>query len=166
MRPSPNWLLFALSAVGMALSGYLAWTALSGGSVKGCDVGGGCDVVLSSQWATTLGMPTAFWGFLTYTTLAAIAFVRRVDRHWQYAWMLSLFGLLFSAYLTTISLTVLGATCPYCLTSLALMTAIFVVVTTQRPETIKGFRWGTWAGNTAIPALVAGMPSWLGFAAP
>src|SRR5215207_6305337 len=134
LRPSPNWPLFALSALGMALSGYLAWTAMNGDSVKGCDVGGGCDLVLSSQWATTLGMPTAFWGFLTYTALAAIAYVQRVDRHWQYAWTVSLFGVLFSAYLTTISLTVLGATCPYCLTSLVLMTAIFALVTTQRPE--------------------------------
>ena len=61
----------------MILTGYLSWTAMSHESVKGCSVGSACEVVLSSPWSTLLGMPTAFWGFLAYTTLAAIAFVQR-----------------------------------------------------------------------------------------
>jgi uncharacterized membrane protein/glutaredoxin len=154
LRSSPNWPLWALSGLGMILSGYLSWTALNGESVKGCSVGSACDIVLSSQWANTLGMPTAFWGFLTYTALAAIAFMKRVDRHWQLAWVVSLFGLLFSAYLTTISMTVLHAACPYCLTSLGLMTAIFALVTWQRPSTTANFSWGPWLTRTAPVALL------------
>ena len=138
----------------MALSGYLSLTAFNGESVKGCYVGSACDIVLSSQWARTLGLPTAFWGFLTYTALAAIAFVKRQDRHWQLAWTVSLFGLLFSAYLTTISMTVLHAACPYCLTSLGLMTAIFALVTWQRPASMTRFSWGPWLTRTAPVAAV------------
>jgi len=133
----------------MLLAGYMAWTAFGGESVKGCGIGSGCDIVLSSAWATFLGMPTAFWGFLTYTALAGTAFVKRVDRHWQYAWVLSLFGLLYSAYLTTVALTVLHAACPYCLTSLALMLATFTLVAWQRPATLTGFSWPSWLGKTA-----------------
>jgi len=154
LRSSPNWPLWILSILGMILSGYLSLTAFNNESVKGCAVGSGCDIVLSSQWAKTLGMPTAFWGFLTYTALAAIAFVKRMDRHWQLSWAVSLFGLLFSLYLTTISMTVLHAACPYCLTSLALMTAIFALVTWQRPSTIAGFSWGQWLTRTAPVAAV------------
>ena len=154
MRSSANWPLWVLSILGMALSGYLSLTAFNGESVKGCAVGSACDIVLSSQWARTLGMPTAFWGFLTYTALAAIAFVKRQDRHWQLAWTVSLFGLLFSAYLTTISMTVLHAACPYCLTSLGLMTAIFALVTWQRPSSMTRFSWGPWLTRTA-PVAVA-----------
>jgi glutaredoxin len=110
--------------------------------------------VLSSQWATTLGMPTAFWGFLTYVALAAIAFIKRVDRHWQLAWVVSFFGVLYSAYLTIVSMTVLKAACPYCLTSLALMTAIFALVTWQRPEGLRGFSWGRLLTRTAPVAVV------------
>jgi uncharacterized membrane protein len=89
-----------------------------------------------------LGLPTAFRGFLTYVTLDAIAlFVRRVDRHWQYAWIVSFFGVCYSAYLTIVSLTILKATCPYCLTSLALMTTTFIVTTAQRPIVMIGFSW-------------------------
>ena len=133
----------------MILAGYLSWTALSGESVKGCGIGSACDVVLSSQWATLLGMPTAFWGFWAYAFLAATAFVKRVDRHWQYAWVLSFFGVLYSAYLTAVSVTILKSACPYCLTSLGLMTAIFALVTWQRPDVLANFSWGQWITRTA-----------------
>ena len=154
LRTSPNWALLGLSGIGMILAGYLAWTALSGESVQGCSVGSACDVVLSSNWATLLGLPTALWGFFAYTILAGIAFVSRVDRHWQYAWAVSLFGVLYSAYLTIVSLTILRAACPYCLTSLGLMTAIFGLVTWQRPDSLPGFSWGKWLSRT-VPVAAA-----------
>ncbi len=156
-RPSPNWPLLALSLVGVALAGYLSWTAVTSTAVQGCAEGGGCDAVLSSRWATLLGVPTAVWGLLTYLALAGTAFIRRAETQWRWAWTMAFFGALYSIYLTTISLTMLGATCPYCLTNLALMTSILVVVTLQRPFTIKGFswqRWFTWRG--AVSAAMIG----------
>ena len=152
LRENPNWPLFVLSVIGAGLSGYLAWKGLSGESVKGCGVGSACDIVLSSPWATLLGLPTALWGFGTYVLLASIAFVRRVDRHWQYAWLTAFCGFLFSAYLTTVSITILHAACPYCLTSLALMTATFVLVTVQRPLT--DFSWPGWLMRAAPAPIV------------
>ena len=148
-RQTPNWPLLALSLVGVALAGYLSWTALTATAVQGCAEGGGCDAVLSSRWATLLGVPTAVWGLLTYLALAGTAFIRRAETQWRMAWTIAFFGALYSVYLTTISLTILGATCPYCLTSLALMTSTLVVVTLQRPFTMRGFswqRWLTWRG--------------------
>ena len=76
VRQTPNYPLLALSVVGMLLSAYLTWAKFTGGAVQGCAVGGGCDVVLTSRWATLLGLPTSLWGFLGYASLAAIAFVR------------------------------------------------------------------------------------------
>ena len=103
LRPGPNWPLLAVSSLGIALTGYLSWTAFSGGAVQGCSAGGGCDIVLTSRWATLLGLPTALWGLLAYTGLAAIAFVRRADRHWSYAWTAAFFGVCYSVYLTVVS---------------------------------------------------------------
>src|SRR5262247_1760562 len=133
LRSSPNWALFALSVVGMGLTGYLTYTHWIGASVRGCSEGSGCDVVLTSRWATLFGLPTAFWGLLAYGGLAGMAFIKRADKHWRYAWTAALLGTAFSVYLTTVSLTVLDATCPYCLTSLALMTGILALTTYQRP---------------------------------
>jgi uncharacterized membrane protein len=148
LRTAPNWPLFGLAVLGMILSGYLSWKGLGHESVGFCAAGSGCDIVLSSQWSTLLGFPTALWGFIAYASLAAIAFVKRVDRHWQYAWLVSFFGFLFSAYLTTVSITILHAACPYCLTSLVLMTATFAYVTVQRPD-LQGFSWGGWLTRSA-----------------
>ena len=155
LRSAPNWPLLAISSVGIALTGYLSWAAFSGGAPQGCSAGGGCDVVLNSPWATLLGLPTAFWGLLAYLGLAAIAFVRRADTHWSYAWTAALFGVCYSVYLTIVSLTILESACPYCLTSLGLMTATLVLVVLQRPSEMARRSWVSLvAGRGAFAALV------------
>ena len=151
---APNWPLFALALIGMALSGYLSFTAWQGKQVAFCTEGAGCDVVLNSRWSTLFGMPTSFWGFLTYALLAAVAWNKNAADRWRWAWTISLFGLLFSLYLTSVSLFELKATCPYCLTSLGLMTAIFIVTTLQRPVNLPKFSWGPWVAKTGGAALV------------
>jgi uncharacterized membrane protein len=154
LRDGPNWPLFVLSVLGMALSGYLTFSAWVDKPVAFCAEGAGCDVVLSSRWSTLFGMPTSFWGFLTYALLAAVAWNRHADNQWRWAWTISLFGLLFSSYLTSISLFQLNATCPYCLISLGLMTVIFVMTTFQRPENLPKFSWGPWLVKTVGAAVV------------
>jgi uncharacterized membrane protein len=137
----PNWLLLALSALGIILTAYLSWTALTGSAVQGCSAGGGCDAVLTSKWATLLGLPTSLWGLAGYIALAAIAFVRRADTQWSYAWTVAFFGVCYSVYLTVVSLTILGGACPYCLTSLALMSSILGLVVWQRPPQLARRSW-------------------------
>ncbi len=53
-----------------------------------------------------------------------------------------------SLYLAAISLFVIGATCPYCMASLALIAAIFGVVLGQKPPERPGFRWPSWLAQT------------------
>jgi uncharacterized membrane protein/glutaredoxin len=144
-----------VSSLGIALTGYLSWTAFSGGAVQGCSAGGGCDIVLTSRWATLLGLPTALWGLLAYTGLAAIAFVPRADKHWSYAWTAAFFGVCYSVYLTVVSLTILESACPYCLTSLGLMTATLALVVLQRPPEMAHRSWvGLVAPRGVLAALV------------
>ena len=155
LRSGPNWPLLALSGVGIALTTYLSWTALSGTAVQGCAAGGGCDAVLSSPWATLLGVPTAVWGLVAYVALAAAAFVRRADRHWSYAFTIAFFGVCYSVYLTFVSLTILGGACPYCLTSLALMAAALALMVWQRPLHTRHPSWvRVIAPRAALAALV------------
>lgn len=155
MRPSPNWPLLILSVIGIGLASYLSWTEWTGSTAKGCAVGSSCDIVLFSRWGTLLGLPTGLWGLLTYAALAGTAFIKRVDWHWWAAWSIALFSFLYSIYLTTVSLTILHATCPYCLTSLALMTAIFLIVTYQRPEIFSNFSWARLLSKTIPVVAVA-----------
>jgi uncharacterized membrane protein len=150
----PNWPILALAVIGMIVSGYLTYSAWALKQLAFCTEGSACDVVLSSQWATLFGMPTSFWGFLTYALLAAIAWNKRTVAQWKAAWFIALFGVLYSIYLTAVSFYSLDAACPYCLTSLGLMAAIFLVSTFQRPVPMPGFNWEPWLMKSAGAALV------------
>lgn len=153
-KQQPNWPILALAISGMLLSGYLTYSAWQGQSVAGCTVGSACDIVLNSRWSKLLGIPISFWGFLTYALLAAIAWNKTTPSQWKMAWTVTIIGVLYSLYLTGVSLIVLDSACPYCLTSLGLMTAIFAVLLTRRPAKMPGFSWGPWLGKTAGAAVL------------
>jgi uncharacterized membrane protein len=162
----PNVPLLGLSLAGAAVAGYLTYTSWTGDHAAYCEVGGGCDIVQSSQWATFLGAPTALWGLLLYAGLAYIAFrVRRPIVQWRRAWVLAVIGWSVSVYLTAISVFVIQATCPYCLGSLGIFTAIVALLLWQRPDGIPRFAlspgtperrsfWPKWLLQTAIPAAI------------
>ena len=124
---SPNWPVLALAVIGLVLAGYLTGTTWSGEKAAFCEAGADCDIVLHSRWSTLLGLPTSLWGFLVYAVLAGAAFIKRRSRRWKVLVTVSLFGVAYSVYLTAISVFRLEAACPYCLTSLGLLAAIFAV---------------------------------------
>lgn len=154
MRSCPNWPLLGLALIGMGLTAYLTFTFWAGQAVAGCTEGSGCDLVLNSRWSKLFGLPTSFWGFLAYAALAGTAFIKEEDLHWKFAWTIALFGVLYSLYLTSVSVIVLEAACPYCLTSLALMVVILGIVTYQRPTSLPKFSWRPWLLKTATTGVV------------
>lgn len=154
-RKNPNWPVTALACAGMVLTLYLTSNVFLGETPLYCAEGSSCDIVQQSRWGTFLGLPTAFFGFLTYTTLAFIGFkVRNPVRHWKSAWIVSLIGVGYSVYLMSISLFVIDALCFYCLVSFSIMTATFGVIIFQRPEGMQDFKLTHWAGETAVIALI------------
>ena len=155
-RHGPNWLVLVLALAGMALTGYLAITSWTGTAPALCGEGSTCDLVQGSRWGSFLGLPTAFWGFLAYAAIGHVAFrERNAERHWKLTWFIALSGLVVSLYLTGVSILLLQATCFYCLISLGLLTAIFVVVAFQRPAGLPSFSWPAWGGQTAAIAVAA-----------
>jgi len=154
-RKHPNWPVTLLAGAGMLLTFYLALTAWLGDVPLYCAAGSSCDIVQQSRWGTFLGMPTAFWGFLTYTTLAFIGVkVRNPERHWKAAWFIALLGLGYSVYLTSVSLFVIDALCAYCLVSLSIMTVLFGTVSAQRPEGMPNFKFPVWIAETVVVVLL------------
>jgi uncharacterized membrane protein len=58
-QPSGPWWRWAVTGLilaGLALSSYLSWHSLVGGSVLGCDGGSPCDQVLGSRWSSVGGV--------------------------------------------------------------------------------------------------------------
>jgi uncharacterized membrane protein len=155
IRVQPNWPLTALAGTGMLLTAYLALTTWLGTAPLYCAEGSTCDIVQRSRWGTFLKLPTSFWGFLTYSTLAYIGFrVRDIGRHWKLAWVVSFIGLGYSIYLNSISLFVIEAACIYCLASLSIMAIILGVVFSQRPKELPSLNFKTWASETLVVTLV------------
>jgi uncharacterized membrane protein len=151
----PNWLVLGLALLGMALAAYLTISAWRGQALAACAAGSACDIVLSSRWSKLLGLPTSFWGFVAYASVAGAAFMKRADSRWRLIWVISLFGVLYSIYLTGVSFIALDAACPYCLTSLGLFSAILAVTIYQKPEELPRFEWPAWLLKTAGAGIFA-----------
>jgi uncharacterized membrane protein len=130
----PDWIVFALAIVGLAVAGYLTALKLGGTQAFLCRDGSGCDVVQASRYSVLLGVPTAAWGAAVYLAIAVLAAMPRTPRRWQAAFMLASSAVAFSLYLTCISIFVIGATCPYCLASGGISVALVAVMVWRRPS--------------------------------
>ncbi len=109
--------LVLVAAAGLAIAGYLLATRLLGGPPV-CLIGGGCDTVQSSEYATVLGIPVAAYGvaFSSAVAVAGIAWLRAGDRRALFvAWALGIVGTLGVAYLTYLELFVIEAICSWCI---------------------------------------------------
>jgi uncharacterized membrane protein len=121
----------ALSAVGLGLATYLTVMYISHG-VPACGGLGDCERVTTSQYARFLGVPVAALGVAMYSALlmgnlGMLAANKPGRTVGLLVVLLSGAGVAFSSYLTAVSLAVLKATCIYCLSSFAIVTAIFLV---------------------------------------
>lgn len=113
----------ALSALGIAVAGYLTWVHFGDLEPVCVGGGGGCAIVQASDQSELLGVPVALMGLIAYVVLLVANFVRgEVAR--MLAALTALIGFGFSVYLTIESVTVIEATCQWCLVSLALMTLL------------------------------------------
>ncbi|MDR4496009.1 MAG: vitamin K epoxide reductase family protein [Nitrospirales bacterium] len=127
-------LVFILAGAGMILTAYLTYTASFEVHPAFCNEGSGCDIVQSSRWATFLGIPMAFWGFLTYVLIAGFTWSNRGKSGSGSALIyVAVSGFAVSAYLTVVSVVEIEATCPYCLTSFAIITIILGLTLARRP---------------------------------
>jgi len=129
----PDWIVVCLALAGVAVAGYLTALKLGGTQAFLCRDGSGCDVVQASRYSVLAGVPTAMWGAAIYLAIAVLAAMPRTVRRWQAAFMLASGAVAFSLYLTSISIFVIGATCPYCLASGGIAVALLVVMVWRRP---------------------------------
>ena len=111
----------ALSAVGVAITGYLLYVRQTGGTLA-CTTGG-CETVQSSSYADVLGVPVAGLALAGFLGLLVLALTPGEWARLGQA-TLALTAFLFSAYLLYIQVSVIEAICQWCLASDILITAI------------------------------------------
>ena len=125
-----EWLVPALSAVGLLVAIYLTIIELSGDPAV-CGPVGDCNAVQQSPYAFLFGvLPIGMLGVVGYAALillwaaARLLPARGLDLARLALFGLSALGTLFSIYLTFLEPFVIGATCAWCLTSAVLMTVL------------------------------------------
>ena len=152
----PDVTVLVLAGAGMLVTAYLAITGMSTATPLFCGQGSDCELIQQSHWSLLLGIPVAIWGFLLYALIALIAGLGRPRlKRWQRLWLLSFFGTVFSVYLTAAGWLALQAFCFWCLISLGIITALFLLLSFRRPESAPGMPWaGFLAGQGAMVAVV------------
>lgn len=128
-----------IASVGAAVTGYLTIVKLTGNSTA-CPTNG-CDMVLSSPYATVLGLPLALFGFLAYASMVVFAVVPlfvNSQKQQQFGsnlerWTgLLLFAggtamMVFSGYLMYLLAFKIQAVCIYCIGSALLSASLFTL---------------------------------------
>lgn len=126
--------LLVLAGLGVLLTAYLCYVHWFGDHPAYCTAGSDCDAVQSSRYSTLFTLPLAFWGLLCY--LVMFRYIHKMHAKpsaWKMAFTVSLVALAISIYLTGVSVFAIEAVCMYCLVSLALIAAIFLLLVLRKP---------------------------------
>ena len=132
------WAIPLLAVAGLGIMLYL--TSIPETNI--CYPSGACQVIQQSEYGEILDIPVGLWGALGYLAIlatwsASLLGSSRLLSIVPWALLgLTLLGVLFSLYFTFLEPFVIGATCPWCLTSAILMTILFWL----SAETVQSLR--------------------------
>lgn len=132
------WAIPLLAVAGLGIMVYL--TSIPETNI--CYPSGACQIIQQSEYGEILDVPVGLWGALGYLAIlvtwsASLFGSSRLLSIVPWALLaLTLLGVLFSLYFTFLEPFVIGATCPWCLTSAILMTILFWL----SAETVQSLR--------------------------
>lgn len=122
---------YSIAGIGAVDSIYLSYSKLADQEVF-CGSYGGCETVNNSSYAEIAGIPIAILGIGTYLFIIGLLYLEQRSRFWK-EWSpmlvfgITLFGVIYSAFLTYVEIAILRAICPYCVISALAMLALFVL---------------------------------------
>ncbi|MBO3459664.1 hypothetical protein G7B40_036945 [Aetokthonos hydrillicola Thurmond2011] len=172
-RPTTPWIhrfsryiIAAIAGCGALTTAYLTVVKLTQ-STAACPTKS-CDFVLSSDYATVLGLPLALFGFLAYTSMGIFALaplavdpVKKKDTRTKLeniTWLLLLCGAIamsvFSGYLMYLLFFKIKAVCIYCIGSAIFSLSLLTL-------TLIGRNWED-IGQVFFTAIIVGMVTLIG----
>ncbi len=128
-----SWSLPIFALLGLGIGVYLSSVALTHSTAM-CGPIGDCMSVQASPYARLLDIPMSMWGVAFYLGILLLWSLQRfLTGNWRQRATLgllafSIFGVLFSVYLTSLELFVIHAVCIWCLSSAVLATLIMLTV--------------------------------------
>jgi len=122
-----SWIVKAISfvsAVGIVDAGYLTYEHFAN-SIPPCTIGG-CESVLTSQYAEFYGVPISLLGLIFYVVVLILSFIATAK---ALKLLLVITSAAFAASLGLIylQLFVIEAICIYCMVSAGLSTTLFIL---------------------------------------
>jgi uncharacterized membrane protein len=97
-----------------------------------CLGSGDCSTVNAIHYSEVYGIPVAAVGIAGYLAILLVHWFERREKFFEKNGPMLIFGLaltgfLFTVYLIYVEFAILRAFCPFCLTSQAAMTVIFII---------------------------------------
>ena len=97
-----------------------------------CLGSGDCSTVNASRYSEVNGIPVAVFGVIGYLAILAVHYFENRNRFFKQNGTLIIFGMaltgfLFTLWLIYVEVAILRALCPFCVTSQAAMTVIFII---------------------------------------
>ena len=116
-----------LSLIGICDAGYLTVHHYTGEQVP-CGLTGGCEMVLSSAYATVFGIPLALFGAVAYFIAFSLALLTAFGNHklWMLFGLQSTLMACFSAWLIYVQAYQIQDFCQYCLVSAGVCFSLFL----------------------------------------
>ena len=128
-------IIIGLAILGLLVSIYMTIYKVTNNEAM-CIGSGGCSVVNGSRYSEVNGIPVALIGVGGYAAILSLLFLERRPGFFQENGTMLLFGVslvgfLFTLYLIVVEVFFIKAYCPFCLTSQAVMTIIFILSVTR-----------------------------------
>lgn len=132
--------LIALSLIGLADAIYLTYIKLAADGI--CVAGEGCEIVNTSVYSQIYGIPVAVLGGLAYLAMLVVLLLEPRNEFFEFNGPLivlgfSIFGVLYSAYLTYLELYVIRAICEFCVLSAIVLTFMLILSAVRMQRTLK-----------------------------
>ncbi len=123
---------FIVLVVALITTGYLSYTQLTQSSLVCLGDGNSCDVVTNSAWSKFHGIPVSYLAFIAWLMMGTVLLLEpriKVVRDYGITFIfgVALFCFIYHCYLTFVSLTIIRATCQWCLTAHACMTIMLIL---------------------------------------
>eukprot|EP00850_Spirogloea_muscicola_P001381 SM000005S17178 [mRNA] locus=s5:587544:590129:+ [translate_table: standard] len=162
-RKPPYWLITSLATIGVVETAYLLYEKLFGGPV-GCPMGGNCNDVLNSEYGTLLGLPLPLYGLLSYSAVAILSQVSRINSNSKIGrdysrWLLlgttSIMAAASGYFMYILNFQMENVSCTYCVVSALLSGSLLLATLTgfTEGELQKGALTQLGLGATVVVAL-------------
>jgi uncharacterized membrane protein len=121
----------ALAVIGLLVSIYMTIYKVTSNEAM-CVGSSGCSEVNASRYSEVNGIPVAVLGVGGYAAILALLFLEQRSGFFEengtmIFFGISLVGFLFTLYLIYVEIALIKAYCPFCLTSQAVMSVVFII---------------------------------------